>query len=156
MRGAILALACAAPASCYWSGQWSAPSIGRFVGVRGQEGCLDVAVAITEDETAPSPIIAYSFGNGCFHQTIVDLAAPRVVAYVGDDNFRVELARDDAGLVKPMQIDALGYGQERIAYKGPAGMAPIHLLCVDLGSIDAHAPHEDWKCLTGYSTADVP
>jgi len=138
---AVLALA-----GCY-AGNYSTLT-APFVGSRVTVGCLDVAVALTDDETAPSPVVAYSFGNNCFHQTIVDLSAVRVFG-VQADRTRVELAAyDPRRELRPMQLDALTAGSERIAYRSAAAPAPQEV-CVDLGRLDADAPpSEQWKCLT--------
>jgi hypothetical protein len=116
-----------------------------FIGTRADVGCLDVTVALTEDNVAPGPIVAYQFGNKCFHQTLVDFTSVRVVATTHEGK-QVELrAEDPRGELKPMQLDAWTAGDERIAYNGATG---IDHVCVDLGRFDGNpsAPPM-WKCM---------
>ena len=119
---------------------------GDFIGKRTSVGCLDVAVALTDDGLAHAPIVAYQFGNRCTHRTLVDLAAVRVTGTVGDH--QVELARiDPRHEIAPMHLDAWSSGDERIAYEPAPGMSP-GVVCVDLGKLDAGAPGPPvWTCL---------
>jgi hypothetical protein len=133
MRAAVLF----ALASCYPGGYQTVTS--PFIGARASVGCLDVAVALTEDDVAPPPIVAYQFGNHCFHQTIVDLSAVQVTVRTGDGGEIALAARDPRNEIVPMQLDAWSAGVERIAYAMPAGVAAREL-CIDLGDLDANAP----------------
>ena len=119
-----------------------------FVGTRANVGCIDVAVAMTEDQTAPGPIISYQFGNHCFHQAMIDFTQVRVVATTRDDAQQIELhANDPRGEIKPMQIDAWTAGDERIAYDTPH---PLEKICVDLGRFDGNPDAVPaWTCMGG-------
>jgi hypothetical protein len=134
MRLAVLLLAVA---GCYLGHFQNVRS--EFVGTRAQVGCLDVAVALTDDATAPPPIVAYEFGNRCSHQTIVDFSAVRVFA-TGADGARIELRPyDPKSELRPMQLDAFTSGDERIAYQSP-WPSPPPVVCVDLSGLDHDHP----------------
>lgn len=138
MRTAVLL----ALAGCY-VGNYQ--DLGRpFVGTRSSVGCLDVAVALTDDDLAHSPVVSYQFGNHCSAGTLVDLGAVHVVA--GDQ--RVALAPiDPRHEIQPMHLDAWSSGDERIAYAPETGAAPT-VVCVDLGRLDADHPGPPaWTCL---------
>ena len=142
MRAAVIGFVLA---GCY-AGDYTTITT-PFVGTRTSVGCLDVAIAMTDDQTAPGPIVSYQFGNHCLHQAIVDLASVRVMALTRD-GARLELhAYDPRGEIKPMQLDAWTAGDERIAYDTPY---PLEKVCVDLGRFDgdlASAPA--WTCMGG-------
>jgi hypothetical protein len=142
MRRAVAVYAFAL-AGCY-AGDYSTLT-KPFVGTRASVGCIDVAVALTEDQTAPGPIVAYQFGNHCFHQAMIDFTAVSVVATTHDGT-KLELqAHDPRGEIKPMQIDAWTAGDERIAYDTTG---QVDQVCVDLGRFDGNrdaGPY--WKCM---------
>jgi|HubBroStandDraft_6_1064221.scaffolds.fasta_scaffold69518_5 hypothetical protein len=119
---------------------------GPFVGTRVTVSCLDVAVTLTQDELAPDPVVSYEFGNSCFHETIVDFSAVHVVATTADGQQVPLSAFDPRGEIKPLQLDALTSGDERIAYRAsnPVAMTSV---CVDLGGLDAKYPTDpQWRC----------
>jgi hypothetical protein len=104
---------------------------GPFVGTRASVGCLDVAVALTDDELARAPIVAYEFGNHCSHTTLVDFTAVRVT-----DGRRELPPIDPRHELRPLHLDAWSSGDERIAYaSSTAGR-----VCVDLRRLDADHP----------------
>jgi hypothetical protein len=142
MRTAVVSIALA---GCY-AGDYTTITT-PFVGMRTSVGCIDVAIAMTDDQTAPGPIVSYQFGNHCLHQAMVDLASVRVMALTRD-GARLELhAYDPRGEIKPMQLDAWTAGDERIAYDTPY---PLEKVCVDLGRFDGDpAGVAQWKCLGG-------
>jgi hypothetical protein len=139
-------IACALVLAGCYAGDYSTITT-PFVGMRTSVGCIDVAVAMTDDQTAPGPIISYQFGNHCFHQAMIDLASVRVVAQTRD-GARLELhPHDPRGEITAMQIDAWTAGDERIAYDTPD---PLEKVCVDLGRFDGDPDGTaQWKCLGG-------
>jgi hypothetical protein len=141
MRSFVLVLI----AGCY-AGHF-ATITGPFVGTRVSVGCLDVAIALTEDDLAPSPIISYELGNSCFHETMVDFSAVHVVATTADGRQLVLSPFDPRGELKPLQLDAWTAGDERIAYRSDDAFVPT-TVCVDLGRLDANHPTDpQWRCL---------
>jgi hypothetical protein len=142
MRAAVISIVLA---GCY-AGDFSTATT-PFVGTRANVGCIDVAVAMTEDQTAPGPIVSYQFGNHCFHQAMIDFTSVRVVATTRD-GLELELhPNDPRGELKPMQIDAWTAGDERIAYDTPH---PLEKICVDLGRFDGNRDAGPaWKCMGG-------
>jgi hypothetical protein len=142
MRAAVISIVLA---GCY-AGDYTTITT-PFVGTRANVGCIDVAVALTDDQTAPGPIVSYQFGNHCFHQAMIDLTSVRVVATTRD-GLELELhANDPRGEIKPMQIDAWTAGDERIAYDTPH---PLEKVCVDLGRFDGNRDAGPaWKCMGG-------
>jgi hypothetical protein len=136
-------------AACYVPGDYSTLTT-EFVGSRVQVGCIEIAVALTEDETAPPPIVSYQFGNGCLHQTQIDLSQIRVTG-VTADHTTVELrAHDPRHELRSMRLDALTSGDERIAYDGaPSALQEV---CVDFGRLDPNAPIDNaTRCMSASS-----
>ena len=119
-----------------------------FTGTRVELQCLDVALALTQDDRAPSPVIAYSFGNRCGNSTVVDLASVRVI---GRDRagHRSELhARDPNHELQPLRLDGWWSGEEHIAYVADDHDAQTDV-CIEVGHIDRGEEHaqDRWICL---------
>ncbi len=74
---------------------------------------------------------------------MVDFSSVRAIAY-SDAGIATELrAHDPKHELRPLGLDALWMGSERIAYEGaPAG---DDVVCIDVGSL-AHEPTQ-WVCL---------
>jgi hypothetical protein len=137
------AVLCLLLGGCFYAPNSYHGALTSFAGKRVPLGCLDVAVTLTDDARAPGPIVQYSFGNRCTHETVVDLAAVRVVAYSDTGVATPVHPRDPKHELRPLGLDALWMGDERISYEGaPAG---DDVLCIDVGSI-AHEPAQ-WVCL---------
>ncbi len=137
------AVLCLLLGGCFYAPNSYHGAIAPFPGKRVALGCLDVAVTLTDDARAPGPIVEYSFGNRCLHGTLVDFSSVRAFAY-SDTGVATELrAHDPSHELRPLGLDALWMGRERIAYDGaPAG---DDVLCVDIGAL-AHEASQ-WVCL---------
>jgi hypothetical protein len=126
-----------------------------FVGTHAQVGCLDVAVALTDDAKAPAPIVAYQFGNRCAHQTIVDFTAVHVFV-TGAGGSHIELhPYDPKQEIRPMQLDAFTSGDERIAYNA-LWMSPPVGVCIDLGGLDRDQPTQVSPICLGVDAGGPP
>src|SRR5277367_5900894 len=79
-----LALGFVLLAGCFYNPGTFARDDQPFPGTRVRLACLDVAVTLTGDASAQTPVLAYSFGNRCSSSTIVDLASVRVIGRLGD------------------------------------------------------------------------
>lgn len=131
--------------ACYLPGDYSTLST-HFVGSRVQVGCIEIAVALTDDETAPPPIVSYQFGNSCLHQTLIDLSRIRVTGMSADTVIELT-AHDPRHELRPMRIDALTAGDERIAYDGAA--SALQEICVDFGQLDPNTPMDNaMRCMS--------
>jgi hypothetical protein len=134
MRAVLVSLVLA---GCVYSpGSFHGP-LAAFPGKRIALGCIDLAVTLTDDRLAPGPIVEYSFGNRCMHAATVDLSAVRAVV----DGHAVQ-AFDPRHELKPLRLDALWMGDERIAYRGAT---TGNVICLDVGPL-AQQPSQ-WVCL---------
>jgi hypothetical protein len=119
---------------------------GRFPGEQLTIGCIDLAVGPAFDVHAEGPVIAYGFGNHCTHAVTLDLASVRVIGRDADGTERTLRAFDPAYEIRPLPLDALWAGRERIAYVDPHAESLISV-CVDVGGVDASvARTERWVC----------
>jgi hypothetical protein len=142
MRLAIAVLA----SGCFYGGRFSYET-EPFPGKRVELACLDIAVTLTEDETAKPPIVMYTFGNRCTHDAIVDLGAVRVVGHFADGRARDLTPYDPRHELKPLQIDGWWRSSEEISYVDESGETPTSV-CVDVGSAEkVTAPITHWVCL---------
>ena len=132
-------------AGCFYQGGYH-NALSPFPGKRVELPCLDLAVAMTEDARAPSPIVQYSFGNRCWHSTTVDLVSIHAIGYY-DDGHQTELkARDPKQELAVLPIDAQWYGSEEISYEAADGGVP-NVVCVDVGRVDgANDGSSRWVC----------
>ncbi|MBV8762192.1 MAG: hypothetical protein JO257_33180 [Deltaproteobacteria bacterium] len=137
------AVLCLVLAGCFYAPNSYHGAIAPFPGKRVALGCLDVAVTLTDDARAPGPIVEYSFGNRCMHSTVVDFSSVHVVAYTDAGAATDVHPRDPRHELRPLGLDALWMGSERISYEGAPTGADV--LCVDVGSL-AHEPSQ-WVCL---------
>lgn len=124
-------------------------------------GCIDLAVGYAEDaQTGPrGRVIEYSFGNHCYHHVDVDLASIRAVEYGADQIVRPLVVFDPRHELRPLSLDALWLGHERIEYDAVdvAAGAPGSAICVDVGGLDRSAPtQERWVCTGAVVTAALP
>ena len=143
MRLAVVALA-----GCFYQSNYHA-AISPFPGKRIELPCLDLAVTLTEDARAPSPVVQYSFGNRCTHATTVDLASIHAIGSY-DDGHQTELkARDPKHELAALPIDGWWYGIEEISYEAADGGAP-NVVCVDVSRVEpAGAGDPRWVCVGG-------
>ena len=137
MRAVLLA----GLAGCFYAPNSYRGTLSKFTGKRVPLGCLDLAVGLTDDERAPGPVVEYSFGNRCLHAVTVDLSAVRAIAYDDATPLGVLRAFDPKHEIKPLRLDALWWGRERISYQG----GPGDVICLDVGPI-AGEPSQ-WVCL---------
>ena len=109
-------------------------------------GCLDLAVASSEEADVNDPVVAYSLGNRCDHRLEVDLATIRVVGRDASGHENKLVAFDPRGELQPTTLNALWSGRAKISYRGaPVGLTSI---CVDVGSVDRDAAYaERWVCV---------
>lgn len=129
-------------AGCFYSPGSFHGAVSPFAGKRMTLGCIDLAVTLTDDARAPGPIVEYSFGNRCLHAATVDLSAVRAVIYADAGATTEVHAYDPKHEIKPLQIDALWMGDERISYQGATAG---NVICLDVGPI-AQQPSQ-WVCL---------
>src|SRR5512135_1508421 len=123
MRAAILVVL----AGCFYAPNSYRGTLSDFTGKRVPLGCLDLAVGLTDDERAPGPVVEYSFGNSCLHAVTVDLSAVHAVVYTDAGAVSEAHAHDPKHELKPLRLDALWYGRERISYQGGVG----DVICLD-------------------------
>jgi hypothetical protein len=138
MRAAISLLVLA---GCFYAPNSYHGAVSAFSGKRVPLGCIDLAVGLTDDERAPGTIVEYSFGNSCLHAVTVDLSAVRAIVYNDATPTGEVHPYDPKHELKPLRLDALWYGRERISYQGAAG----DVICLDVGPI-AGQPSQ-WVCL---------
>ena len=147
-----IALASLAVAGCfYYPGSYSFQT-QRFVGKRVALPCLDLAVAMTDDEQATAPVVRYSFGNRCTHTTVVDLGA--VPAFgIDASGERVALhAYDPRHELRPLPIDGWWRGSENIMYTSDNGVGAGRpwpsTICIDAAAAEPQPAHrESWVCV---------
>jgi hypothetical protein len=132
---------------CFYPGRFH-DLTGSFVGKRVQVGCLDVAVTLTDDQTATWPVVQYTFGNRCTHDAIVDLGAVRAIGRSTDHPDRELHAFDPRHELRPLPIDGWWYASERIEYVADGDPTPPHIVCIDVGAVEkVAAPQAQWICL---------
>jgi hypothetical protein len=150
-------------ASCFYGGGFSDGS--PFVGKRVATECLDLAVTQTEDRLATGPVVAYQFGNRCYHEIHVDLSSVHAVGRYKDGT-RPLKAYDPRHELRSMQLDGWSTGREEIEYLADDAGPPT-AICVDVGRIDRSAsPTARWLCFgswdlgkggeIGYGASDAP
>jgi hypothetical protein len=110
-----------------------------FVGKRVALTCLDVAVAMTDDNRATSPVVRYSFGNRCTHETTVDLGAVPAYGLATNGEHVAMHAYDPRHELRPLPIDGWWRGSESIMYTTVNGEPPPLAVCVDVGAIEGPA-----------------
>ncbi len=153
-----------AGSACYVYAPRSYADLGTpFPGAHVQlGGCIDLAVGYAEDaQTGPrGRVVEYSFGNHCFHHVDVDLATIRAVEYGADQLVRPLVVYDPRHELRPLSLDALWLGHERIEYDAVddvAASAPGSTICVDVGRLDRSAPKQErWVCTGAVVTASLP
>ena len=128
-------------AGCAYHGGAFSDIHGTFEGPRQTIGCVDIAVAKTEEPTGP--VIAYAFGNRCRYPVPLDLAAIRVRGRTADGATRELVAFDPNHEIRPLAIDALITGRENIEY---VAHEPLTEVCVDLSGVTNAAPQTPWVC----------
>ncbi len=149
MRGPSLALALAL-AGCFYVPESYHHVVAPFPGERIALPCLDLAVTLTDDARATSPVVQYSFGNHCTHAAIVDLGAVRAVGRYGDGDDRELHAYDPRHELKPLPLDAWWASSEEIMYVADDSGPTPNVVCLDVGRAErvaASASVEHWVCL---------
>ncbi len=144
MRGPSLAAAIALSGCLYGPGSYHLGSTS-FAGKRVALPCLDVAVTLTDDARATSPVVQYTFGNRCAHAAIVDLGAVRAIGRSPDGSEIALRPYDPRHELRALRLDAWWAGSEELMYVTAAGDSAPDVLCIDVGAIE-HAP-EHWVCL---------
>jgi hypothetical protein len=110
-------------------------------------GCLDLSVAMVEDNLATGRVVQFSFGNGCWHPVTVDLASVRAYTTDGGGCQRWLTAYDPKHELVPLAIESVWSASERIEYAADTHDAPTSI-CVDVGGVDASVPRtERWVCM---------
>lgn len=119
-----------------------------FPGKRVALPCLDVAVTLTEDDRATSPVVQYSFGNRCTRATTVDLGAVRAIGRY-DDGREVALhAYDPRQELRPLPIDPWWADSEEIMYVPDGDGANPPVVCVEVGAAERVPQHDEhWVCM---------
>ena len=118
---------------------------GPFTGKRIATECLDLAVTQTDDPRATGPVIAYHFGNRCFHEIHVDLSSIRAIGRYRDGAHPM-VAFDPKRELRSLQLDAVSDGHEEIEYLAADGSTPA-AICVDVGRVEPSAtPTAHWLC----------
>jgi len=135
-------------AGCFYQGSYHA-ALAPFPGKRVELACLDLAVTLTDDARAPSPVVEYSFGNRCTHATTVDLVTVHAIGQYSDGH-QVELkARDPKHELAALPIDGWWYGDEEISYEAADGGEP-NVVCLDVGKVDRSGEGTPrWVCVGG-------
>ncbi len=148
MRGPSLALALALSGCFYSPGSYHFDAT-PFAGHRVSLPCLDVAVALTEDARATSPVVRYSFGNHCTHTAIVDLAGVRAVGHYLDGSKRELHAYDPRHELRALPLDAWWAASEEIMYVAADPPQPYPVdVCIDVGAVERTAePASRWMCM---------
>src|SRR5580704_13081919 len=109
-----IALATLALGGCFYMPSSYTFSSQPFVGKRVALPCLDVAVAMTDDNLATSPVVRYSFGNRCTHATTVDLGAVPAYGLAANGEHVAMHACDPRHELRPLPIDGWWRGSESI------------------------------------------
>jgi hypothetical protein len=110
-------------------------------------GCLDLSVAMVEDNTATGRIVQFTFGNGCRQRVTVDLGSVRAYTTDGGGCQRWLTAYDPNHELVPLAIEPLWSASERIEYNDDNRDAP-QSICVDVGGVDGGvARSERWVCM---------
>jgi hypothetical protein len=144
-------LAIAVVGGCFYAPD-SFHNFDPFPGKRVKLPCLDIAVTLTEDDRATSPVVQYSFGNRCTHGTIVDLGAVRATDGSGNELH----AYDPRHELVPLSLDAWWGSTEEIMYVAESGPMP-NVVCVDVGAAEKVAvPQAHWVCLGTSEPGVVP
>jgi hypothetical protein len=119
-----------------------------FVGKRVALSCLDVAVALTDDARATSPVVRYSFGNRCTHDTTVDLSAVPAYGIEASGAHVAMRAYDPRHELRPLPIDGWWRGSENIMYTTAGGEPAPLAVCVDVAALETAKAHDEaWVCV---------
>jgi hypothetical protein len=159
MRRLSLLVLAVVPACVIYSPGSFDDTLSPFIGKRVELRCLDLALALTDDARATAPVIAYSFGNHCATETIVDLSTVRVLGRYPDGTARPLVAYDPRHEIVPLQLDAWWRGHEQIEYRPTLGTVQPTVVCADVGKLDRDRspPHgERWICLGASDDGGAP
>jgi hypothetical protein len=90
-------------------------------------------------------VLAFTFGNRCYHNVRIDLSAVRAVGRYSD-GIRPMHALDPHHELRPVRLELLDYATEQIAYAADDGSRPT-AMCVDVGAVEPneHAASH-WLC----------
>ncbi len=111
---------------------------GPFVGEARTVGCLDVAVASSDDPQADGPVARVTLGNRCDAGVVVDFGALRGSAVLLDGSTMHLRPFDPNGEIRPATLDARAVARETIEFALPPEMpADVVEWCVDIGGLDA-------------------
>ena len=134
-------------AGCFYAPNSYHDTLGPLPGHRVSLQCLDLAVTLTEDRTAPPPIVQYSFGNRCSHSTVVDLTSVTAYGRYEDGRIVPLTARDPKHELAALPIDGWWHGAEEISYATADGSVPP-VVCVDVGRVDRSGDGASrWTCM---------
>ena len=136
----VVGIALAIAACAYKPGSYRAPA-REFVGQRTSVGCLDIAVDRRTD-MGSSAVLGYTFGNGCDHSAMIDLAWVNVIGRTAQGAEVTLVPYDPKGELKVVRLDARQAGAEAISYPAPESLAQV---CVDVASLAQTRPAQ-WLC----------
>lgn len=156
MRGWSVALAVLV-GGCFYVPESFEFGASPFTGKRVKLPCLDVAVTLTDDARATSPVVQYNFGNRCAHDAIVDLGAVRAIGRYPDGTGHELHPYDPRHELRPLQIDGWWRSDEQIMYVAEAGTVAPNVLCLDVGAAErVAAPQHHWVCLGASDDGGAP
>jgi len=119
-------------AGCAYHGGAFSDIHGSFDGQRQTIGCVDIAVAKSDDASGEGPVVSYAFGNRCRYPVALDFTAIHVRGRTADGAIHELVAFDPQHEIQPLSIDALITGRENIEY---VAREPMVEVCVDLSGI---------------------
>jgi hypothetical protein len=143
VRGtAIIALALVSGCQGYQAGTFRHFN-AELAGERRTVGCLDVAVADTNDAEALGPVAGITIANRCDVAVTVDIGAIRATGRRPDGDVIALRAYDPAWEIRPARLEARSVATEYIEYQPPPQQELLFTeWCLDLARVDAKRPSD--------------
>lgn len=119
-------------------------------------GCVDLAVRTVADPRIPltSAVVAFDFGNRCWHATPLDLSRVAVTGITSQGETILLTAHDPEQAIVPARLETSTQATEAIRYDAPKshfdahGLEPLAQVCVDISAVTDAAPSAPPLCFS--------
>lgn len=119
-------------------------------------GCVDLAVRTVADSRIPltSAVVAFDFGNRCWHATPLDLSRVVVTGITSKGETILLTAHDPEQAIVPARLETSTDATEAIRYDAPKshfdahGLEPLDRVCVDISAVTDAAPSAAPLCFS--------
>lgn len=124
-------------------------------------GCVDLAVRTVADSRVPltSAVVAFEFGNRCWHATPLDLSRVVVTGITANGESIPLTPFDPEHAIAPERLEASTQASEAVRYDSPKshfdahGLEPLERVCVDLTGVNETEGNREPLCFAAQGSA---